>query len=230
MAVLEGDDCWTSPHKLQRQADLLDANPDYALCFHSVHVVWEGAREKTTIFRPREVKTTYTLRDLLEYNFIASCSAMYRRAAFAGFPPWFSVLPYGDWVFHVLHAQHGPIGYLDEVMGNYRQHDGGIYSTKTRAQKMRVAIEMLRRFLCVLPKEYRGVLKTSLCRHYCTLARQYCDDGELGQARGCVRECLREARPGINRSLADLFRVMLRVSLPGSHRYYRMLRSPQPNP
>ena len=34
IALLEGDDYWTSPDKLQRQADYLDAQPACALCFH----------------------------------------------------------------------------------------------------------------------------------------------------------------------------------------------------
>ena len=34
IALLEGDDYWTSPEKLQRQSDLLDAHPEFSMCFH----------------------------------------------------------------------------------------------------------------------------------------------------------------------------------------------------
>ncbi|RPI20802.1 MAG: glycosyltransferase, partial [Actinobacteria bacterium] len=43
VALLEGDDYWTSPHKLQKQADFLDAFPDCALCFHAVESLHEPA-------------------------------------------------------------------------------------------------------------------------------------------------------------------------------------------
>jgi glycosyltransferase involved in cell wall biosynthesis len=36
VAILEGDDYWTSPLKLKRQVEFLDAHSDCAMCFHSV--------------------------------------------------------------------------------------------------------------------------------------------------------------------------------------------------
>lgn len=41
VAMVEGDDYWTSPDKLQRQADFLDRHPDYTICFHSATMVWD---------------------------------------------------------------------------------------------------------------------------------------------------------------------------------------------
>jgi glycosyltransferase involved in cell wall biosynthesis len=43
VALLDGDDYWTSPYKLQTQIDLLDSHPEYALCFHCVTTVDEEA-------------------------------------------------------------------------------------------------------------------------------------------------------------------------------------------
>src|SRR5512133_148878 len=34
LAMLDGDDYWTSPTKLQKQADFLDGHPECSLCFH----------------------------------------------------------------------------------------------------------------------------------------------------------------------------------------------------
>ena len=39
IAFLEGDDYWTDPQKLQRQADFLDAHPDFLMTYHNCDVV-----------------------------------------------------------------------------------------------------------------------------------------------------------------------------------------------
>ena len=229
VTYLDGDDCWTSPHKLQRQADLLDAHPEYALCFHSVTMVWEDGSRDDTVFRPREIKDSYTLEDLLQYNFIGACSPMYRKGVLGEFPGWHFIMPVGDWSLHVLHAQHGRIGYIDEPMGLYRQHGGGVYSGIEMTARLRLAIEMLRRYRCSLGTDYQAVIDRSLRSHYDRLARQYCDEGHLAEARRCVRECFREVGPRLHGSLLDVLKLVFLVSTPRLHKWFRRM-AVGPNP
>jgi glycosyltransferase involved in cell wall biosynthesis len=218
VATVEGDDYWTTPDKLQRQADLLDRHPDYAMCFHSVHMVWEDGSREPILYRPLQIRERYALRDLVGGNFIGSCSTMYRRGVFGDFPAWCYGMPVGDWCHHILHAQHGDIGYIDEPMGVYRQHSGGIYSPRPAADRLRVAVEMLRRFRCIMARESQGVINASLCSSYCALAHQYCDEGKRAEARQCLVECFHEVRPSVRIPVRDLLKATVRAYAPGLHK------------
>jgi len=218
VAPMDGDDYWVSPDKLQRQADLLDSRPDCAMCFHPVSMVWEDGSRDPVVFRPAAVQDTYALADLLESNFIGACSPMYRKGLLVGHPPWFFLAPVADWTHHILHAQYGDIGYIDEPMGVYRQHPGGVYSAQDQAAKLRIAVDTLRRLCCVVPREHRSKARLSLCDAYCRLAWEYCDQGRYDKARQCVSECLREVRPGLSTPVRRLMATALRAHAPGLHR------------
>jgi hypothetical protein len=128
IALLEGDDFWTSPNKLQNQADYLDAQPACALCFHRTLIQLDDETPSEEL-KIRKRKPVYTLCDYLDNDVeISTCSTFYRRALLGAFPPWFRQVGMLDVPIRALLAQKGDIGFLDEVMGVYRIHAGGIWS------------------------------------------------------------------------------------------------------
>lgn len=132
----EGDDYFTDPLKLQKQVDFLDANSECSICFHPVKVIFENAGNTDYIFPQKTqhplvyLKKYMNLDDLLKFNFIQTNSCMYRWR-FNGdekieeiFPK--NILP-GDWFLHLLHAEKGKIGFINETMSVYRRHTGGLW-------------------------------------------------------------------------------------------------------
>lgn len=133
-ALCDGDDYFTDPHKLQRQVDFLRQYPDCALCFHPVDVIYEDG-SPARVYPPENllpggVRRFYTLKDLLQGNPIQTNSVMYRWRFREGLPDWFnaSLVP-GDWYWHLLHAEMGLVGYLQERMCVYRRHSASLYAT-----------------------------------------------------------------------------------------------------
>jgi glycosyltransferase involved in cell wall biosynthesis len=138
IALLDGDDYWTSPHKLQKQVDFLDARPDCATCFHNVSVVYEDRTIEPHPFhmkRPNYYlstavpKPTSTLADIAGGNFMQTCSVVFRSGLLRDIPGWYTTFPIGDWPLHILNAEHGNIGYIDEILAAYRVHSGGVWSS-----------------------------------------------------------------------------------------------------
>lgn len=129
IALLEGDDYWTDPRKLQRQADYLDAHPECSACFHPVQRIHEdGTRPPQSSLRPRD-KTQFTLGEIIAGGFhIPTCSYFFRRGLFGDFPKWYYETEMGDLPLQVLNAQHGSTGFLDEEMAVYRIHAGGAWT------------------------------------------------------------------------------------------------------
>lgn len=124
IALCEGDDYWTDPRKLQRQADYLDTHKKAALCFHPVKVVYEAHEKPDEVFPAGKNEQDFTVKRLLASNFIQTNSVMYRRQNYANLPD--DILPL-DWYLHLYHAQFGSIGFINEVMSVYRRHAGGLW-------------------------------------------------------------------------------------------------------
>jgi glycosyltransferase involved in cell wall biosynthesis len=124
IALCEGDDYWTDPKKLQKQADFLASDPQMAFCFHPVRVFFENNEEPESIAPEVSGKKNFTLKELVERNFIYTNSVMYRRQKYDDMPK--NILPV-DWYLHLYHAQFGTIGFINEVMSAYRRHHGGIW-------------------------------------------------------------------------------------------------------
>jgi glycosyltransferase involved in cell wall biosynthesis len=132
VALCEGDDYWTDPHKLQKQTDLLRANPGLTVCHHNVRVIYEDGLTPAHLFNPPAQPPVSTLADVLADRwFFATGSWLYRnifrdRPADTFFADWFAEAAAGDWALMIQLAAAGDIAYLPDVMAVYRRHPAGL--------------------------------------------------------------------------------------------------------
>ena len=131
VAICDGDDYWTDENKLQMQVDLLDAHPEFAVCYHptTIHFM-DGSRADIEYPIPayRFNKKILTLHDLATRNPMHTNSIVYRwrfqsadiRQAMPN-----NICP-GDYFLALLHAENGGIALIDRVMSVYRVHSGGM--------------------------------------------------------------------------------------------------------
>lgn len=127
-ALLDGDDYWIDPLKLQKQVDFLEANSDYSLCFHDALILWEDKIRAPKYFCSNDQKQTSTIEDVIEKWFMPSASMVIRKDYITPLPEWFKDIYNGDWALQMLLADKGKIRYIDKVMSVYRKNQGALSS------------------------------------------------------------------------------------------------------
>jgi len=133
IAYCEGDDYWTDPSKLQKQVDFLEDNKHYVI---SAHKSLEMSLDKQlqTSGKSQLKKDGNFNSILLNGLGMATLSIVFRNQI-EKIPKWFLKSPNADYpLFLLLTEKGGKVKYMNEVMGVYRIHAGGIWSTANKRQ------------------------------------------------------------------------------------------------
>jgi glycosyltransferase involved in cell wall biosynthesis len=161
VAILEGDDEWHNPGKLEKLISALDRRPDCSFAFHDVRLRFEDGREEAGCCPPH-VRPELHLRDFLAHNHVPNCSALvFRNGLVDRFPSWFTTLSYYDWPLHVLHLQRGPALYLNEPLSTYRIHSGGAWHGAGTGYRLEKLLEIFAALNEHLGFEYDTVFRTT---------------------------------------------------------------------
>lgn len=142
LVVLDGDDYWTDPSKLQKQVEWMRGRPGCALCYHNVRLEFDDGRPSRPKYEHSPPESS-TIRDLFVRNFIATCSVMFRRAALQDIPGWFRDVMAGDWFLFLLAARSGTIAYLPDEMAVYRIHSAGRWSKMSAVDQWQYCLGLL---------------------------------------------------------------------------------------
>ncbi|MFT5777410.1 MAG: glycosyltransferase involved in cell wall biosynthesis [Crocinitomicaceae bacterium] len=136
IAVLEGDDYWTDAHKLQKQIDFLEANPDYSACGHQAEVIYDDQSNESKIFGIEE-DATYVATDFIQHRKFHTSSLVYQHSILrdnGAFP--LGIISADRAIFAML-SSFGKIKYMHESMCIYRKGSGGMSTTLTSADLQR---------------------------------------------------------------------------------------------
>jgi glycosyltransferase involved in cell wall biosynthesis len=161
IALCEGDDYWCDDQKLQIQADFLENNPDFSLCFHNVYLL-TGTELKEDNPR-KKIHEITTIKDLAKNNYIHTPSVMYRNNLFE-LPKYFSEAPIGDYFLHMLNAQHGKIKYMDKIMSVYRIHNTSYWSSKKEAEQRIIMIDFLTKLKTYFDQDTQKILDRQILK------------------------------------------------------------------
>lgn len=213
VAILDGDDYWIDVNKLQKQWDFMEQHPDCSTCFHAVEI-FSDADKKSHIARPPKKRERYFLHDLIPDNFIHTSSVMFRHDRERDVPDWFYETTFGDWVQHLLRAQTGYLGYIDECMSTYRLHAGGRWSSYNTKNKIKESIEILEHFNRHTGYQYKNEITTAIQRFKYNLVLKLLDIGDVSEARLQLSKLRAQPRDERRISAIDSFYILACTKLP----------------
>jgi len=204
VAMLEGDDYWIDPYKLQKQVDFLSRNPDYSISSHNVYVTQDGRKGQPIEWLGEYHRETSTLEEILrDGSGGATCSLVFRNNIFGEFPKWFVGLPGGDWALQIFCTIHGKMYYFNKVMSVYqRGHPNNALMVATRSvhrkgrETIGLSYEYTLNIINIFDKyfkyRYSNLLKNQVIYCYFNLANLYKQNKEFVKARHYAWRCLKE--------------------------------------
>lgn len=127
IALCEGDDYWTSSHKLQTQFNYMESHPNCAFCFHKVKELGaDGLHEDKLNVQHKE---QFHLKEILTKNYAHTPSILLRAEQLTIPPFFYSAMP-GDHTLQCILLRNGGYAfYMKEAMAVYRKHEGGVWSS-----------------------------------------------------------------------------------------------------
>ena len=138
VAFCEGDDYWTDNDKLQKQVDILEKSPEFSFCFHKGYElddIDQRSREDVNF-----EKQIYNFRDFAQLGcFIKTMSVVMKRNLIdpdVMNKDWYYQLSGTDHLFFLLLINKGNAFAINEYMGVYRLHEGGVWSGISNIQRL----------------------------------------------------------------------------------------------
>ena len=211
LCMLDGDDRWIDDRKLEKQADILDRQPELSAVFHNAIVVDGEGAQTGDRWTPAGQAPVCDLAALWQGNPFATCAGMLRRKALAELGPWYDgFFPITDWPLYILSASHGAIAFHDEPVGAYRLHASGLFSALADVRKLDQIEDFYQRMSSVLPSQAQNA-RAGRTRYFFDWALAYEGRGNARLALSCLRRALRAGGVGSTVSLRQFGRAALRL-------------------
>jgi len=144
VALCEGDDFWTDKNKLAKQFTALTSNTTLSGCFTNSDILEDNGKLNPAAYVSlNQVDCTSDDLLALHYNPVPTCTLMFRKTAFSGFPNYYFESPFADRILHTLLILKGDYHYISQSTAVYRKHENGVWSGIKQEQQHKNMLKAL---------------------------------------------------------------------------------------
>ena len=208
VAILEGDDYWTSPDHLGNHLRFLDSHREVVLSMNRIHIYEEPTRRYATWYAPEmtEEYRLYTTQDMAGGNKLGNLSAcVIRNRSLQNLPQELFEEEIFDWMLGMILSERGYLAVLKPHTSLYRVKGSGLWAGKS--------VEKHRGMILTAIERYDQYFKGKYREEFGALRRTVLEEAEKERSKGLsgrllisspqLRKALRNLTPPL---LANLIR------------------------
>ena len=145
IAVLEGDDYWTDPERLEKHVQFLDNHKESSMTFNRIIFYYQDQNDyKINEWTVNDDFRYFTSKQQLTGNKIGNLSAcVFRRYIFDKLKPGLFDIKIADWMLGIIFGQYGFITELKDTMSVYRIHGKGQWSRQNEEEQIKGLINSI---------------------------------------------------------------------------------------
>lgn len=217
VAILDGDDYFIDPLRLQRQADFLDAHPECVAVFGNAEML-VGEKILDRMWTRSDLTSPIGSRELFEGNPFAICCGLFRGDAVRSVPAWYDGFEpmLTDWPLYVHLSNAGSFAFVDEPVAVYRQHPGGVFSSLSDRVKLDKTAGFYRSIAKVEDGRYARPALDGGARFFFDMAVAQRDAGDIETARSSFRRALSFGGVGRSIGIREALRLGRKLYLSGA--------------
>ena len=192
IALLEGDDYWLSPHKLQTQVKQLEADSSLAASCHYAACLHE-AKPWIIGVTPTHPVESFTIEAILKRDVgnLHTSTWLLRQ----GKPvPWEKCVSSHFWEYPVIVCSmlQGTARVMPRTWSTYRFHAGGAFTSSSSETRLQWNVELWNCLESIIPPDLQSARAIGSSRTLSMLTRAFSKAGKYGPAFKCFRMNLSE--------------------------------------
>ena len=171
IALCEGDDYWTDTMKLQKQVEFLEGNEEYVLTYHDAKVIDAAGEILIDTKLPCDFKEELHENELKQGNWVPTLSICFRNVI-KSYPKEMLKVINGDTFLISLLGHFGKGKFMKDIQaGNYRIHQGGVWSEREKFDKLSSSINTIK----CLKKYYHKIGDQEMAEYYGSFSKDLAD-------------------------------------------------------